>query len=60
MIEELSVHVLLNEADEYGRIKILPIKVATDTCVEASGVSFGLLDERDCTLLGRTADGSSW
>ena len=60
MVEELSVHVLLDEADEDGRVKILPIKVATDTCIKASRVSFSLLDERDCSLLGRTADGPSW
>ena len=56
VIEELPVCILLDEADEDGRIKILPVKVATDPRVEAARLALGLLDKLDCTLLGRTTN----
>ena len=56
MIEELPVCVLLDEADEDGGIKILPVKVATYPRVEASRLSFGFLDKLYCTLLGCTTN----
>jgi len=58
-IEVRSRSILLDEADEDGRVQACAIEVTADACVEATRMAFCLLDERDSSLLWCPADGAS-